>query len=103
MTLYDNYSYVPMTTREPEDEGNKLYIQDLLRSDGFAEALGGPPDPDNLHIFLCGNPAMIGLPEWESETPTYPREEGAAEILASLGFIIDRRGVAGNVHYEEYW
>ncbi len=103
MTLYDNYSYVPMTTREPEDEGNKLYIQDLLRSDGFAEALGGPPDPDNLHIFLCGNPAMIGLPEWESETPTYPREEGAAEILASLGFTIDRRGVAGNVHYEEYW
>lgn len=103
MTMYDNYFYVPMTTREPENEGNKLYIQDLLRSDGLAEALGGPLDPDNLHIFLCGNPAMIGLPEWESDTPRYPREEGAAEILASRGFTIDRRGVAGNVHYEEYW
>jgi len=28
---------------------------------------------------------------------------GVCELLAARGFVLDRRGVDGNVHYEEYW
>ncbi len=103
MDRYDNYRYIPMTTREPENEGNKVYVQDLITSGGLEEALGNKLDPENTHVYLCGNPAMIGLPKWDGDAPEYPEVEGVAEILAGRGFTLDRRGVAGNVHFEEYW
>jgi hypothetical protein len=46
---------------------------------------------------------MIGLPEWEDDEPVWPETTGAAELLVERGFTLDRRGVKGNVHYEEYW
>ncbi len=46
---------------------------------------------------------MIGLPKWDTDEPTFPEDRGVAEALHDRGFTIDRRGVAGNVHYEEYW
>lgn len=103
MDKYDNYRYIPMTTREPENEGNKIYIQDLVKAGGLDEALGKQLDPASAHVYICGNPAMIGPPEWDGDVPRYPEIEGVVEILAARGFTIDRRGVAGNVHYEEYW
>lgn len=103
MDRYDNYRYIPMTTREPENEDNKVYIQDLVENGGVEEALGRRFDTENTHVYLCGNPAMIGLPTWDGETPEYPEVEGVVEILAREGFTADRRGQAGNVHYEEYW
>ncbi len=33
----------------------------------------------------------------------FPEPRGVAEILTGLGFTVDRRGVHGNVHFEEYW
>lgn len=103
MERFNNYHYLAVTTREPENEGNKVYIQDLIESGGLDEALGGPLDPENTHVFLCGNPAMIGLPEWDGDTPEFPSTKGAVEVLIARGFTLDRRGVAGNIHYEEYW
>lgn len=103
MERYDNYRYVAMTTREPENENNKVYIQDFVKSGGLEEALGKPLDPETTHVFLCGNPAMIGIPEWDGDTPEFPETEGVVEILAARGFKADRRGVVGTVHYEEYW
>ncbi len=100
---FPNYRYHPMTTREPEDAGRKVYIQDLLTSGGLEDDLGGPLDPQQAHIFLCGNPAMIGLPEWDGDTPVFPEVTGVAELLVQRGFTIDRRGAPGSVHYEEYW
>ena len=60
-------------------------------------------DPATTHVYLCGNPAMIGLPEWEGDEPRFPETVGMCQILHEMGFTIDRRGVKGNVHYEEYW
>ncbi|MBA2336209.1 MAG: ferredoxin--NADP reductase, partial [Acidimicrobiia bacterium] len=46
----------------------------------------------------------LGLPEAGSDGEVvFPQPEGVAEILAGMGFTIDRRGVTGNVHFEEYW
>jgi hypothetical protein len=46
---------------------------------------------------------MIGLPEWADDRPRFPEPQGAVELLVERNFIIDRRGVRGNVHYDEYW
>lgn len=103
MSQYGNYHYIPMTTREPENEGASVYIQDLVKAGGLDEALGRKLTPEGVHVFLSGNPAMIGLPKWNGDAPEYPDIEGVVEVLAARGFTVDRRGAPGNVHYEEYW
>ena len=101
---FPNYSYVPLTTREPENEGNKVYIQDLVTSGRLEELLGSPLDPDDTHVFLCGNPAMIGLPKWDDDgTMHFPDPVGVCQLLSERGFTIDHLKERGNVHYEEYW
>ncbi len=99
---YTNYQYVPLTTREPENEGNKVYIQDLIES-GTLQEMGFGLDPERTHVYLCGNPLMIGLPEWDGNTPTYPESRGVVEILVERGFTLDHGRDVGNIHYEEYW
>ncbi len=102
--MYPNYQYLVLTTREPENLANKRYIQDLLLDGTIEEALGQPLDPSRTHVFLCGNPAMIGLPEWDEEgNMTFPAEVGVCQILSERGFTIDHHRERGNVHYEEYW
>jgi ferredoxin--NADP+ reductase len=96
-----NYTYLPLPTREPGVE--KRYIQDVVRSGELESMLAHGLSPARTHAFLCGNPAMIGLPEWEANTPVFPEPQGVVEMLHGRGFTIDRRGVIGNVHYEEYW
>ena len=100
---WPNYRYSVLTTREPENEGNKVYIQDLVRSGEIEDILGAPLDPATTHVFLCGNPAMIGLPKWDGDEPTFPEPVGVCELLHERGFTIDHLKTRGNVHYEEYW
>jgi ferredoxin/flavodoxin---NADP+ reductase len=99
--FHPNYHYVALPTRE--DGVEKRYIQDFVESGDLAGLLDHDLDPARTHVFLCGNPAMIGLPEWDDGTPSFPAPRGVTEILHDRGFVIDRRGVIGNVHYEEYW
>jgi len=99
---FPNYTYLPVATREPDRP--KRYLQDLLVDGTIEEALGQSLDPERGHVFVCGNPKMIGLPRWsESGEPEFPETTGVAEILTRRGFAVDRRGRRGNVHYEEYW
>lgn len=102
---FPQYRYVTLTTREPENEKNKVYIQDLITSGRLEEELGEPLDPARTHVFLCGNPAMIGLPKRDEDTGelTFPEALGVCQILHDRGFTIDHRKERGNVHYEEYW
>ena len=104
-TRFPNYKYVAITTREPENESNKVYIQDLVASGRVEEELGATLDPANTHVFLCGNPAMIGLPIWDDDAGTmeFPDVVGVCQLLHERGFTIDHRKERGNVHYEEYW
>lgn len=99
---YPNYHYLPMPTREPGVP--KRYLQDLIRDDDFANRLGVALSPESTHFFLCGNPAMIGLPdEDEHGNLTFPDTAGVVELLVERGYTLDRRGHPGNIHYEEYW
>lgn len=98
---FSNYSYLELPTREPDVP--KLYIQDVIQSGELGEMLPGGLDPKRTHVFLCGNPAMIGLPSWEGNVPTFADPGSAVALLYERGFIPDRRKQAGNIHYEEYW
>ncbi len=94
---HHNYHYLPMPTREPDIA--KRYIQDLIRDGDFAE-MGVSLDPATTDVYMCGNPAMIGIPDAEG---IFPATTGVVELLVERGFTIDKRGQPGNIHYEEYW
>jgi ferredoxin/flavodoxin---NADP+ reductase len=97
---YRNYHYLPMPTREADVP--KRYIQDLITEDRLAD-VDVRLDAETTHVFLCGNPAMIGLPEETDGELRYPEVTGIAGLLAQRGFTLDRRHQPGNVHFEEYW
>lgn len=98
---FPNYHYLPLVTRDPNTD--KLYVQDALRRNMLAERFGVDLDPETTHVYLCGNPAMIGLPTWDEDTPVFPEPVGACQILIERGFQLDRARHPGNVHTEKYW
>lgn len=106
MRRYPHYTYLSLTTREAETVQQKVYIQDLLTSGQMEERLGQPLDPARTHVFLCGNPKMIGVPvkDRDSGQRTYPQPLGVIEILEKRGFQADQGSKQrGNIHFEEYW
>ncbi len=107
MRRYPNYTYLSLVTREPEAGGRKVYIQDLITSGELEGRLGRTLDPEHTHVFLCGNPKMIGVPDRERETGRriFPQPPGVIEILEGRGFRADQpqARTVGNIHYEEYW
>ena len=100
--LFPPYRYTTLTTREKGVP--RRYIQDLILTGELEHLTGIPLDPDRTHVFLCGNPAMIGIPtEYEGRT-VYPKTLGVIEVLETLRrFRADRRGAPGNIHFEKYW
>ena len=98
---YPWYSYLPLPTRE--DDVPKRYIQDTITDGTLEGLLGHDLDPARTHVFLCGNPSMIGLPEEVDGETRYPDTTGVVELLADRGFTLDQRKQRGNVHFEEYW
>ncbi|TWT90329.1 Ferredoxin--NADP reductase [Pseudobythopirellula maris] len=108
---YDNYRYIPLTTREPENRDKDhpdyvgvTYVQDLLRADDVADRLGFELHAPDTHVFLCGNPAMIGIPrKLDHPDGRYPEPVGVVEVLEGKGFKADEPKVPGNIHYEKYW
>jgi len=100
-TRYHNYRYLPIPTREPDVPTR--YMQDLITGDVFSNELGVELDPETTHVFLCGNPAMIGLPEVHDGAEKFPESVGVVQLLTERGFSLDRRDAPGNIHFEEYW
>lgn len=98
---FHNFHYLPLVTRDPDEE--KLYVQDVIERDLITDRFGVELDPATTHVFICGNPAMIGSPTWEDDRPVFPSPTGACQLLHERGFDIDRHGHVGNVHTEKYW
>jgi len=107
MARYPHYTYVPLTTREAENAGRKVYVQDLITGGRLEEVLGRPLEPRQTHVYLCGNPKMIGVPDKDRDTGrlVYPQPPGVIELLTRRGFQADQPSLKlkGNIHYEEYW
>jgi ferredoxin--NADP+ reductase len=107
MKTFPHYTHLSLTTREAAADGRKVYIQDLINSGQLECYLGKPLDPATTHVFLCGNPKMIGIPDTNKETGErlYPQPPGVIEILERRGFRVDdlRNKIPGNIHFEKYW
>lgn len=109
--MYSQYCYLAVTTREPENRNpavpgyvGKWHLQTLVASGEFERRAGVRLDPTNTHVFLCGNPAMVGLPRRDAEGRlTFPHPRGMVEVLTERGFQLDRPGSPGNIHVENYW
>jgi ferredoxin--NADP+ reductase len=105
--MFPSYTYLSLTTREATPGGRKVYIQDLITSGQLEHDLGRPLDPAMTHVFLCGNPKMIGIPEIDKATgeKVYPQPPGVIEILERRGFRVDdhKTKTRGTIHFEKYW
>jgi ferredoxin--NADP+ reductase len=108
---YSNYRYLALATREqsgPNAQSRRIVcgrrLQEYLSSGSLSLDAGLSLDPNQTHVFLCGNPGMIGLPqharggEWQ-----FPEPPGMVELLSARGFSLDRPHVRGNIHVERYW
>lgn len=98
---FTNVTYLPIPTREPDVA--KRYIQQVVQTDFTPDKLGIELDPARVHVFVCGNPDMIGLPDETGEVPVFPETTGVVEILTDKGFKLDKRRDPGNIHFEEFW
>ena len=108
MKSYSQYRYLPYTTRDPVNLDSshpnyvgKQYLQQLFTSGQLAEAAGDPLDAKNTHVFLCGNPSMIGYVPPGADPPSQP---GMLPLLREAGFSdeSDCNG-AGCIRFEKYW
>ncbi len=101
---YPTLSYHTLTTRETDTIHNKVYVQDYLASGAFEENMSRKMDTKNTHLFLCGNPAMIGIPKVHEGNKIWPEgAPGVIQIMEDRGFTMDYGRTKGNIHYEKYW
>lgn len=107
MKKYSNYVYLPFTTRDPENLDTshpnyvgKQYLQQLYTSGQLADAAGDALSPSNTHVFLCGNPAMIGYVPPGADPPSTP---GMLPLLREAGFSDDADAGPGTIRFEKYW
>jgi ferredoxin--NADP+ reductase len=109
MKRFPNYRYALLATRESAPPADKQTcvvhsqrFQDMVRSGDLERKTGVPLDPIRAHVFLCGNPKMIGV------TPRSAVAErilpgSMLDLLSCRGFRSDYSGQQGNVHFERYW
>ncbi len=101
---YPNLTYHALTTRESDTLQNKVYVQDYIESGAFEEKVGRKMDSADTHIFLCGNPAMLGIPKVREGKKIWPEGKmGVIQIMENRGFVMDYGRTKGNIHYEKYW
>tara|TARA_Y100000814_G_scaffold292749_1_gene272115 strand:- start:563 stop:1519 length:957 start_codon:yes stop_codon:yes gene_type:complete len=101
---YPNLSYHTLTTRESDTLHDKTYIQDYILSGNFEQKIGRKMHPEDTHIFLCGNPSMIGIPKIRDGKRIWPEgQKGVIQIMEERGFKMDYAKRKGNIHYEKYW
>ncbi|QDU70366.1 ferredoxin--NADP reductase [Mucisphaera calidilacus] len=88
----DSVIYLPMCTREPEDsdwKGLRGRVPIALDPEMYKELTGSELTPEQCHVFLCGNPAMIDQCQGELEQRGWKTK--------------GREHPDGNLHFERYW
>ena len=92
---------------EASDRASIIRPAAVDADDAGAQAAGHALDPATTHVYLCGNPKMIGVPVKDKETGErkYPEPTGVIEVLERRGFHADNAATKfkGNIHFEEYW
>ena len=108
MKQFKQYRYLPLTTREPENTDvshshyvGKQYIQELFVGGRLGNMISAEIDPSNTHVYLCGNPSMIGYVPPGAPEPTNP---GMLTLLKNAGFHdVHENDGPGGIRFEKYW
>lgn len=88
---HHGFRYVPLVSREPDSStwnGERGRVQRVLHDATFDRIAGFSLDPNECHVFLCGNPAMI---------------RDVSRLLGERGFVAHSKKQPGNLHTERYW
>ncbi len=109
--MHPNYRYLTLTTLEPENLDpsvsgyvGKRYLQGYFESGNLERDSGCELRLGKSHVFLCGNPDMIGVPHRTYDPHRrYPKPRGMVEVLERLGFRTDLPHDPGDIHFEKYW
>ncbi len=101
--MFLGYRALALSTREAKQK--KLYIQDLIAENLLKDMVDFELDPESTHVFLCGNPAMVGAPKKNRESGQWEWaiSGGVVEMLVKKGFVVDEPKKHGNIHFENYW
>ena len=90
--LRPEFVYLPAISRPQEEKvpwpHATGHVQDIWATQPLRALWGFDPAPENTHIFLCGNPAMI---------------EDLVMILEGQRFKEHKLRAPGTIHMERYW
>ncbi len=86
--LTPNFTYVPFVSRTQTDFAMDGRIPAALADGSLADRVGLAMRPEDTHIMLCGNPAMLN---------------DVREVMAEKGFKRNRRRDPGHITTENYW
>jgi ferredoxin--NADP+ reductase len=107
---YSNYRFMAITTREPENLDpsqpgfvGKQYLQDYVASGSFERETGCVLDPLTTHVYLCGNPSMIGYHAPGESGHAGSDKPGMIQVLGPRGFVPDHGNHAGTIRLEKFW
>jgi ferredoxin--NADP+ reductase len=110
MRRFANYFFCLLTTREPNSTGSQgsssrgaHRLQELVQTGSLERESGVLLDPSRSHVFLCGNPDMIGARHRASAEATRWMPGSMLDILARRGLRPDSPHGHGRVHFERYW
>ncbi len=82
------FTYIPMVSREPHPGALAGRIPAAIDDGRFEAHAGLALNPENSHVMLCGNPAMI---------------DDAQKSLIARGMRRHRRKEPGQITVETYW
>jgi ferredoxin--NADP+ reductase len=110
MRRYIGYRYFVLVTREQQSNAllmsgmdRPCHLQDLVASGELERQSGVLLDPSTAHVFLCGNPNMIGAVHGTGLAPPTAKPGSMLEILFERGFQCIGGSQRGIVHFERYW
>jgi ferredoxin/flavodoxin---NADP+ reductase len=98
---YENVYYRQLATREGDD---RTRIQKFIADGRIKSEFGIEISPETTKVFLCGNPAMIGIPKFKGDEMEFTSEGGAVELLVkNYGMKVHHGHTPGEIYYEKYW
>ena len=102
--LYSNYKCILFLDKSKNFNLINCFIKNFLENNIFeTQKVGFEFDKENILLFICGDPILIGAPlkkgSWNYIYPDY----GLINILKAFSLEVKTRFKKGQILYESYW
>lgn len=102
MDLFPRYR--ALIRRHESQEALLELVELLLRDHDYStETIGFPLEAESCHVFLCGDPAMIGAPKKKGGWAVEEQRLSLVRLLNNRGFMTETKFQMGKITYESYW